>query len=340
MADYRLESRLRDGTYIAALPWKNLQYELGWNKPYGIRFDLPLYHPSVTWSTVHPGLHEIWVWRNNVLVKAGPLWDAVPSSSDANINCTAQDLIDYFDVRLIDTVDYSAVDQTAIAWGLIDDSQNLTGGDLGIVQGTLGTGITRTASWTSFDQKYILEALQDFQEMNSGFDFQIDPATREFNAIYPRPQRDNNLRLEYPVTIRKYSVQYMGKYLRNHVRASATEPTYVDAYDTTSRSTYGLRDIGMTYRDAATVTDLTDFASKNRDQRKEVKNYPTVLIDPDIINVFDTSILMYGDMVDVVIDDGYVSIDTQLRYITAQITVDKQGAETVVIYLQDPRELN
>ena len=329
MADYRIESRLRDGSYIATLPWLNLQYELGWNKTYDLRFTLPLYHEAVTWATLHPGLHEIWCWRNGVLVKAGPLWDANPSSDNASISCGASDIIDYFDVRLIDTVDYAAVDQTAIAWGLIDDSQDKTDGDLGVVAGTLDTGITRSASWKSFDEKYILDALTDFQEMNSGFDFTIDPATRAFHARYPRPQRDNNLRLEYPVSIRKYSVQFMGKYLRNHIRMSATDPTYVDAVDTTSRSTYGLREMGDTYRDAATVTDLTDYASKIRDQRKDVKNYPTVMIDPDIIDIFDSNVLQYGDLVQVVINDGYVNIDEQLRYITAQISVDKQGFEVV-----------
>jgi hypothetical protein len=340
MADYRIESRLRDGTYIAALPWQNLQYELGWNKTYSLRFELPLYHPAVTWDTLHPGLHEIWCWRNNSLVKAGPLWDATPSSDNSSIGCSASDLMDYFDIRLIDTVDYAAVDQTTIAWDLIDDSQSKAGGDLSIVQGTLDTGVTRSASWKSFDNKMILDALTDFQEMNFGFDFTIAPATRAFSARYPRPQRDNHLRLEYPVSIRRYSVQYMGKYLRNSIRVTATDPTYVTAVDTTSRNTYGLREMADSYRDAATVTDLTDYTSKIRDRRKDVKNYPTVLVDPDIINVFDSNVLQYGDLVQVVISDGYVNIDEQLRYITAQISVDKQGSETVVIYLQDTRELN
>lgn len=340
MATYVVESRTRAGAFVARLPYKNLQYELGWNKPYGMRFELPLYHNAVRWSTLQPGFHEIWIWRNGTLVKAGPLWDTVPSSEGASIQCSAQDLLDYFDTRLISDVEYNVVDQTAIAWDLINDSQAKTDGGLGIIQGTLGTGITRSNKWRTFDGKYILEALTDFQEMDSGFDFNIDPATRAFNAIYPRPQADRSLELVYPVHLRRYSVQFMGKYLRNSVVASAKEPNYTVAVDTTSRTTYGLREYATTYRDAATATDLSDFASKTRDKRAEVKNYPTVMIRPDIIDIFDPNVIQYGDKVTIVINDGYVTINDQYRYITAQVSVDKQGAETVVIYLQDLREVN
>lgn len=339
MAQYRLESRTRAGLYVAALPYRNLQYELGWNQPYGMRFELPLYHDAVTWNTLQPGLHEIWVWRNGSLVTCGPLWDATPSSENASINCNAQNLLDYFDVRLIDDVEYNVVDQVNIAWDLINDSQAKTDGSLGIVAGTLNTGITRSAKWTKFDNKYILEAITDFSEMQDGFDFNIDPATRAFNARYPRPQADRGLTLVWKKHIRRYSVQYMGKYLRNSIRISATEPYYTEAVDTTSRSTYGLREYGDSYRDAPTASELSDYASKIRDKRKDVKNYPTVMINPDIIDIFDPNVIQYGDKVRLIIKDGYVNIDAQYRYITAQVSVDKHGAETVVIYLQDLREV-
>lgn len=340
MATYRVESRLRDGTYVAALPYRNLQYELGWNKSYGIRFELPLYHQAVTWATLTPALHEIWVWRNGTLITCGPLWDATPSSESASISCNAQNLLDYFDVRLIGDAEYNVIDQVNIAWDLIADSQALTGGGLNIVAGTLDTGITRSAKWIKFDNKYILEAITDFSEMTDGFDFYINPSTRAFHARYPRPQVDRGLTLVWKKHIRRYSVQFMGKYLRNTVRVSATEPNYAEAVDTTSRTTYGLREYGDTYRDAPTASELSDYASKLRDKRKDVKNYPTVMIDPSVIDIFDPNVIQYGDKVRIIINDGYVNIDQQYRYITAQVSVDKQGAETVVIYLQDLREVN
>jgi hypothetical protein len=340
MTDYRLETRLRDGTYVQALPFRNLQYEMGFNKPYGHRFSLPLYHDAVTTSSLIPALHEIWIWRNGVLIKAGPLWDVTPASDSANIDCGAMDMLDYLDTRLTHSQTFSAIDQTAIAWNLINATQALTGGGLGIVSGTLNTGITRSASWRDYDNKYILEAITDISDMTSGFDFNIDPVTRAFNAIWPRPQRANNLTLSYPQHIRKYGVQYMGKYMRNSINVAGVDPAISNAIDTTSRTTYGLREYADSYRDAQLITDLNNYASKIRDQRKDIKSYPTVTLQQDIIDIFDPSIIKYGDLVTVVIQDGYVQFNQLLRYITAQITVDKHGTESIILYFQDQRELN
>jgi hypothetical protein len=313
---------------------------MGFNKPYGMRFDLPLHHELVTYATLHPGLHEIWIYRNGTLIKAGPLWDVTPSSDSDSINCGAMDILDYLDVRTIATVSYSAIDQTAIAWNLITQSQAKTGGDLGIISGTLNTGISRSGDWRTFDNKYVLEAIQDISDMNNGFDFNIDPTNRSFNAYWPRPQRNQGLTLRWPTHIRKYSVQFMGKWVRNSVYVTQTDPNFANAVDTTSRTTYGLREYADSYRDAATTSDLSDYASKVRDQRKEVKAYPTIVVDPDLVNIFDTNFLKYGDLVNIDIQDGYTQIQQQMRYITAQVSVDKQGSESYGLYLQDPRELN
>ena len=336
---YRVETRLRNGTYVADMPYKNLQFELGWNKAYGIRFEVPMDHPLVTPATLEPGLHEVWVWRNGTVITAGPLWDATVSSESRSISCGAMSLLDYLDVRLIDNVEYNVVAQTTIAWDLIDNSQALTDGNLNIIAGTLSAGVTRSAKWIDFDNKYILEALQDMSDMDEGFDFYIDPATRAFTALYPRPQRDIGLQLTYPHQIRRYSLQIMGKWIRNRVRVTGQDPNYATAVDTSSLSYYGLRDCADSYRDAATVTDLTAFASKVRDKRALPRKYPTCVIDVTDINIFNTNIIKYGDVVRVLINDGYTQFDQDMRYITAQVTVDKQGMETVVLYLQDTREL-
>ena len=340
MPQYRVETHLRDGTYVQRLPFYNLQYEVGFNKPYGCRFQVPLYHKAITADTLAVALHEIWVYRDDQLVKAGPLWDAVPSSSEKSISCSAMDILDYLDVRLTHAQEFSAVDQTAIAWGLINYTQGLTDGDLNVNSGTLNTGISRSATWREYDNKYILEAISDLSEMTDGFDFNIDPDTRNFNAYYPRPQRDNSLELVYPQHIRKYAVQYMGKYMRNSVGVQGQDPSYATAVDTTSRSTYGLREYGDSYRDAQLVTDLDNYASRIRDQRKDPKEYPTITLRADLIDIFDSNIIKYGDKIHVIIEDGYVNVNATLRYITAQVSVDKQGSESVVLYLQDLRELD
>lgn len=339
MATYWLETRLPSGTFVAKIPFRNLQFEVGFNGPSGIRWDSPLYDPLMTEGVLSPGLHEVWVMRNGVCVAAGPIWDMTVTTDDRSMNCSAQSLEDYLDVRLVRDVSYVSQDQTAIAWDLIADSQALPNGGLNISQGTLGTGITRSIKYLTYDGKYILEAIQDFAELEDGFDFWINPATRTFNAIYPRPQTNRSLHLVYPQHISSYAVTYYGKYLRNRVVVQGPDPNFVVATDTTSLSTYGLREYADTLKDSATANELTEYAGHVRDTRKDVKGYPTLVMRSQVLNIFDSSVIQYGDLFKVTIQDGYVQVDELMRYKGAQVTVNGSGDETIVIYTQDLREL-
>ena len=339
MANYWLETRTRTGTFVCKIPFKNLQFEKGFNGPSGIRWETPLYHELMTPANLSPGLHEVWVWRNGVCVAAGPIWDMTVSTDSRQANCSAQSLEDYLDRRLVRDASYVTTDQVNIAWDLINDSQGYTSGGLGIVSGTLATGITRSIEYKTYDNKYILEAIQDFSEMEDGFDFWIDPSTRAFNAIYPRPQTNRNLHLVYPQHISSYAITYYGKYLANRVVVQGPDPAYVVATDTTSLATYGLREYADALKDAATENDLTAYTGHIRDLRKDVKGYPTLVLRGQYLNIFDSNVIQFGDMIKVTIQDGYVQIDTLLRYKGAQVTVNKNGDETIVLYTQDDREL-
>lgn len=339
MATYWLETRTRLGAFVAKIPFKNLQFETGFNGPSGIRWESPLYHEMITQETLKPGLHEVAVVRNGVTVAAGPIWDATVSTDSRAINCAAQSLEDYLDVRLVRDVTYTTIDQVNIAWDLINDSQALTDGNLGFTSGVLLGGVTRSISYKTYDCKYILEAIQDMSELEDGFDFWISPATRQFHAIYPRPYIDRGLHLMFPQHIASYAVTYYGKYLRNRVVVQGPDPAYVVATDTTSLSTYGLREYGDALKDAATANDLTEYTGHLRDIRKDVKGYPTLVLRDQIQNMFNPFAITFGDKIKLTIKDGYVDIDTFVRYKGCQVTVNKNGDETIVIYTQDDREV-
>jgi hypothetical protein len=339
MATYWLETRTSLGAFVAKIPFRNLQFELGFNGPTGIRWESPLYHEQITEANISPGLHEIAVMRNGVCVAAGPIWDITVSTDSKSMTCAAQTLEDYLDVRLIRDVSYTTIDQVNIAWDLISDSQALGNGNLGIVSGLLLGGVTRSIDYKTYDGKYILEAIQDFAEMEDGFDFWISPSTRAFNAVYPRPAIDRSLHLVYPQHISSYAVTYYGKYLRNRVVVQGPDPAYVVATDTTSLATYGLREYSDALKDAKTSNDLTQYTGHLRDMRKDVKGYPTLVLRGQVIDIFNAFAITYGDKIKVTIQDGYVQIDEQFRYKGAQVTVNKSGDETVVMYTQDLREL-
>lgn len=339
MADYRIETRLRSGEYVATLPYRNIQFEQFLNKPGGLRFALPLYHDAVTPQTLIEGLHETWVYKNDQLIFAGPLWDVTPTSQNKSISCAASTLEDYLDVRRINMNVTKSQDQVDHAWELITHTQDRTGGQLYITRGTAQTGVTRERTWSTYDGKYILEAIQDMSEEEDGFDFYITP-DRKFHCFYPRPRRNVGLTLTYPTTIRRYSVNKMGKWLRNDILVQGPDPVYKTAVDTASRNKYGLREHVAAYKDASNVNQVTKRAGKIRDDRRRPRYNYSVSIDTTVIDIFDDAIIKFGDVIKLEIQDGhYVDVAESFRYVGHQVTVSEQGSESVVLYLNDLREV-
>lgn len=339
MAHYWLETKLIDGTFIQKIPFYNLQFEVGFNGPTGIRWNSPLYDSRINQTTLQAGLHEVWVLRDGVVVAAGPIWDVSVSTDSKALTCSAQTLEDYLDVRLIRDIDYTTTDQVNIAWDLINTSQGYTSGWMNLYVGTLGTGITRSISWKTYDAKYILEAIQDFSQLDDGFDFWISPNNRQFNAIYPRPATNRGLHLSYPQHISSYAMVVQGKYTRNRVVVQGPDPAYVVGVNTTNLAKYGLREYADALKDADTSDDLTEYTDHTVAMRSDVSAYPTIVLRSQIINIFDTTRIQYGDLIKVTILDGYITVDQLYRYKGAQVTVNKSGDETIVLYLQDQREL-
>lgn len=337
MAEYRVETHLKTGQHIALLPWSNLQFERNINGARGIRCTVPLHHPSVTPTTITPGLHELWVRRNGVLVACGPLWDVV-ASSDGGITLEAQSLEDYLDVMIIQETEEATLDQSAWAWNVIDACQDRTNGSYGITAGTLQTGVTRTYEWRLWEQKYVSEFIQDMSELEDGFDWRIKP-DRTFNVYYPRLQTDRGLVLKYPETLSGYAMQHYGKMLRNRIYVQGPEPWSALATSPSSEATYGIREYSDSLKDVKHTNELTAYASKLRDQRIKPRQYPTLVLRNNVIDVFNDSVLQLGDKFKVVIDDGYTQINTQYRHAGHQVTVSKGGSETVVLYTQDLVEL-
>jgi hypothetical protein len=175
-------------------------------------------------------------------------------------------------------------------------------------------------------------------ELQDGFDWRIKP-DRTFNVYYPRLQTDRGLVLKYPETISGYANQIYGKMLRNRIYIQGPEPWKAFANDPASEATYGIREFGDGYKDVKTATELNAYASKLRDQRVKPRLYPTIVLRNNLIDVFDSTVLDLGDKVKIIVDDGFTQINSQFRHAGHQVTVSKNGAETVVLYLQDLVEL-
>jgi hypothetical protein len=339
---YRMELRSRAGSLLAHVPFSNLQGEFYVaNKPDQIRFELPLRHSAITSTTFQPGITECWLYRREGLIYAGPLWDATISSEKGNISCASESLESYFEMRHVPASDPQTVydqDQGAMAWGWISSAQAIADGNLFITQGSVPTSRTRKRTVEYRSGLYILDEINEMAELEDGFDWKILP-NRTFNVWNPRRVGTATARLEYPGTIKKYSWQRMGKWVRNKVIVHGAEDTKVEAISTTSRTKYGLREFTESATNLESAQALTARANYVRDSRQEPRVNPALSMTADINPFEAASGIKLGDTVKIVINDGPLSVSEDQRLVGFQVSVGKQQNESFVFYMNESWEV-
>jgi len=135
-------------------------------------------------------LREIYVTRNDVKIFYGVVSDvSADPQQDGNIGFTvkAVSFFGMFGKRIvgIPVTTYTATDAGAIAWDLIDDSQNSDSpySDWGITQGSITTSVNRDRTYKFDNIKDAIIKLSN-ENLDNGFDFEID-TNKDFNVYYP-----------------------------------------------------------------------------------------------------------------------------------------------------------
>lgn len=340
MAEYRMESRTKSGLYLAPLPFRNLQGEFYMNKPKQIRFNIPMDDAAITYNTFYPRKTEVWIYRNDSLLFAGPLWNATASSKERSLSCDAQSIDAYLYTRRIDAdIKYTGTFGST-AWSLVTATQALTDGNLYVTQGTLvaGGSPSGTVTYTKAEGKYIYDAIDDLAGGDLGFDWEIT-ANRVLNQYYPRIQTNARTRLEYGANVSSYSLQVMGQYEANNIIVKGPDNTLsTTVVDTAKRNEYGLSHYVGSNTGLKSVTLLNAYADQILKLRRDARIIPQVSIRASTINPFDGD-LSYGQLVTLVIDDGWAQFNQTMRVGGFQVTVGKHFEETFVLYLNDLREV-
>lgn len=337
MAEFILEARTRAGTYLATLPYRNLQGEWFRNKPCQIRWEMPYLNPNVTQETVFPGKTEVWLWRNGQKIFVGPLWDCNPSSSTKSMNCGAESIDSYLNMRRVVTnSSFTSTTRANIAWSLINASQALTDGALGITQGLMAITPAITVSYKASEGKIIYDIINDFSEQADGFDWEID-VNRAFNT-YVRASTASRIRLEYGGNVLGYALQVMGKWAANDIFVQGYQGALSQiTVDTAKRAEYGLRHLVESASNLTSQIQLNSFAAQLLKVHRDTRYVPQLQLGTTI-NPFDGDI-GYGQTAPVLIDDGWVQVNQVMQCSGWQLTVGKQGNETFNLYMQDTREV-
>jgi hypothetical protein len=147
-------------------------------------------------------LSDLLVYRDHRLVFRGRI-GATSDTLDGTTHTVQLSAVDYrglLDRRIVHSaVTYTGVDQSQIAWNLINTSQGLSGGDVGITRGpTWNHGVTRTRNYEA--GKSIGEAIQQLGNVIDGFEWEIDPELR-FRTWQPQRGAARDFVAEYGNTV-------------------------------------------------------------------------------------------------------------------------------------------
>ncbi len=233
---------------------------------------------------------------------------------------------------------YRDVEQVDIAWDLIDYTQSLVGGDLGISNGSTATGTTRDRQYLVGDS--VGDRIQELSEVLGGFNWDIvpiSPSALSFRTWNEERGVNRNEVLEYGGAVLSAQRQVTASDYANAIRfsgADTTVPTERTA-DDLATSTAGRWDAVYADTGLTTQDSVEGRAHWQLKQSQTVRPTWTVQLargywrGPDHI--------WLGDPVRLVVYSGRLEVDTILRVHELGFSIDPDGGEQIELTLNGPK---
>ncbi len=331
--DYRVVITEKDGTEIGEIKnYLSIRFEKRLNNYGTCEIKLPLNEPELT-SLISLRKYETKIYRDDVLVWAGEQVHLVGTLSKSNedpVTLTSFDYLELFNSRFTDSsAIYISTDAGAIAWDLINDSQNKTDGDFGVEKGSIETTVDRDRSYYTAN---IMQSIINLSSVVNGFDFEITDE-KIFN-VYARKGIDrsstvsfeyglnmaNNIKIESDFTKPVNQAIALGSgFNENQLREEVT--------DTASRAVNKLRQGRSVNSDVSSTTTLQEKGQEVITQFKQPLINVSFKQVPNTTPNFGS--LLIGDSVRIRIFTGIFQIDNTFRIYGLTVSVSQSGEETI-----------
>jgi hypothetical protein len=283
--------------------------------------------------------NEVRIRRYNKYLFGGQISHIDPGAESGtnNIVVTALGWFNYLKYRLIGTAGavFSATDAAQIAWSLINTSQGLTNGNIGITSGTLTASVNRDRTYAPY--KNIHDAIVELSQVINGFDFEVT-WDRVFNVYYPSQGADHtaDLVFEYPGNIKKLHSPIDGAQMSNDVFATGNA-IVEERSDTVFGANYGLRQSQPNYPDVTETVTLDQYGDSELASFKDVLELPQVVIDGNqnpIVGAF-----WVGDKISLKVSELQIFKhlnNVAYRIDKIEVTSDDQEQEEITLSLSLP----
>ncbi len=206
---------------------------------------------------------------------------------------------------------FTQEDAGDIAWELINDTQSLEDGDLGITQGTIQVSKDRDRTYDTY--KNVKDLITKLSQVIDGFDFEIT-WDKVFNVYFPKIGTTlTNIKLTYPGNIKEIAYNRDGSNMANVVTAlgsssSATEPSARTAQDLTLKGVFGIYERITDYSSVVIEETLQEHADGDLRESKNLLLIPEIILDGNLGP--DINDLSIGDNIGVVTkEEGLVPLN-------------------------------
>jgi len=228
------------------------------------------------------------------------------------------------------TRQFNQVDQAAIAWQMISDTQALAGGNLGIVKGAApNTGVL--ASVTYDPGKNLGEALNQLGNTQNGFEWEVDAALN-FNLFYPARGRQTGIVLEYGRDLVAVNRTLDATAFANAIRFNGAGNTVADELAVSSFDP----EIGRWDGQASDPNQTTQAAVDARAHYE--LNTSSVLTPAFKVTMldgrWDPNQIWVGDTVQLVVNTGRLAVNGNYRVVQIDVNLSDDGGETVDLAVQ------
>ncbi len=339
MPDTILYTQVRGGgERIEEFPADGVKYGFRLNRPGAISFSLPLDYEKTVQANIEEGVHEVGVEREGTVVWVGPVLTVDENDTPRTVGFGGEGLMAHLRrMHVTSTLSFSAStdDQFDIARALIDHHQNKAGGNFGIdTTAVTISGRKRDRTYNGYEHKNVYQAVVEMSELDDGYDFEFNPATRALDLHYPRQgQRRTDIVFD-DRNIRSFrrrrdatgqASQIIG------IGAGEEENMLIRTFQSsTAVAKHGLTQRVITHKDVTVAQTLEDHVS---DALTAYANVPN-LIALDV-GTRDPQLFTYnlGDEVKVNWPSPYDPVNEYQRLIGFDV-IWQSGEESAVLYLE------
>jgi hypothetical protein len=236
---------------------------------------------------------------------------------------------------------WTATDQADIARGLLAQTQNRPGGDLGIDPGTATTGVTRDRTYEAGDS--IGERIQELSEVIDGFDWDITPTSASglrLDIFHSQRGLNRGVVLEYGGLVRSVTRNVDPGEYANAIRvtgdsSATTPPTPAERQAADIATvTQGRWDRAFGEHTIETQAALNDRADWQLAEAQVVTPSYSLGLRPGAWEGPDH--IWVGDTVRLVIYSGRLQVGTSLRVHELGVGIGDDGTEAVTLTVGRP----